>query len=63
MAIRNGKLHRICLKCNKTIEPIGKYNRLCPNCLPKTENTFWHKMMRIKRNKEKEVKNLNVSII
>ena len=52
MAIRKGKLYRICKKCKKEYEPNGKYNKLCPDCLPHQNNTFWNRMRRLSRRKK-----------
>jgi len=32
MAIVKGKLGRLCKKCGKRFEPLGKYNKLCIEC-------------------------------
>ena len=30
--LRKGKLHRICIKCEKTFEPSGKSVKICNKC-------------------------------
>jgi len=51
------KLRRECTKCGKMFVPIGKFHRVCLDCQPKCNNTFWHRMQRLsKENGKKDSK-------
>lgn len=58
MTIRKGTLYRKCHKCGQEYKPTGKYNRLCPDCLPNQSNSFWRRLARVSEKKKKLKKNL-----
>ena len=50
MTIINTRFSKICKKCGEKFIPFGKYQRVCEDCTPKQENSFWNRMQRLKEN-------------
>ena len=51
-------LKRKCNKCEKMFIPTGKYNKLCQDCNPRQNNTYWHRLQRLSKKvgKKEEIK-------
>ena len=49
MAIRKGRLNRICTKCGDNFEPNGKWSKLCNKCNPQ-KNKGWLNELIINQN-------------
>ena len=60
MTIINTRFSKICKKCGEKFIPFGKYQRVCEDCTPKQENTFWNRMQRLSRRKQRLKENLKV---
>jgi len=52
MPIRNGKLWRLCLKCNVSFCPTGRCSKICNNC-SNNKNSWLDKIVREQNNKRR----------
>ena len=34
-------------------EPTGKYNFVCLNCMPKSNKTFWNRLIKLQKKNDK----------
>lgn len=55
MAIRKGKLWKVCKRCGKSYEPSGRYSNFCPKCCGK-KNIFLNYLLKKQKKVNKNEK-------